>query len=58
MSILRQNVPMLRFKNTGDLSLIFLFVIADFTTSGESLWYGLPLPLCRLLGPLGPFFVL
>ena len=33
-------------------------VIADFTTPGESHVYGLPLSLCRLLRPLGPFFVL
>ena len=33
-------------------------VIADFTTLGESHLYGLPLSLCRLLRPLGPFFVL
>ena len=33
-------------------------VIADFTTPGESHLYGLPLSLCRLVRPLGPFFVL
>ena len=33
-------------------------VIANFTTPGESHLYGLPLSLCRLLRPLGPFFVL
>ena len=33
-------------------------VIADFTTPSESHLYGLPLSLCKLLRPLGPFFVL
>ena len=33
-------------------------VIADFKTPGESHLYGLPLSLCGLLRPLGPFFVL
>ena len=37
---------------------VSLLVIADFTTPGESHLYGLPLSLCRLLTPLGPFFVL
>ena len=35
-----------------------LVVIAYFTTLGESHLYGLPLSLCRLFRPLGPFFVL
>ena len=39
----------------GMLGILF---IADFTTPGESHWYGLPLSLYRLLRPLGPFFVL
>ena len=33
-------------------------IIANFTTLGESHLYGLPLFLCRLIRPLGPFFVL
>ena len=37
---------------------LFLVVIANFTTPGESHLYGLPLSLCRLFRPLGPFFVL
>ena len=38
--------------------LLWPSVIADFTTPGKSHLYGLPLSLCRLLRPLGPFFVL
>ena len=33
-------------------------VVVDFTTLVESHLYGLPLSLCTLLRPLGPFFVL
>ena len=38
------------------LMLWMVVVIVDFTTLGESHLYGLPLSLCRLLRPLGPFF--
>ena len=37
---------------------IYVCVIIDFTTPGESYLYGLPLSRCRLLRPIGPFFVL
>ena len=41
-----------------DLTHLGASVIADLTTPCESHLYGLPLSLCRLLRPLGPFFVL
>ena len=49
------------FKNidiSRDVKFDEDFVISDFTTPGESHLYGLPMSLCRLLSPLGPFFVL
>ena len=60
--------PCTRFMNywnntvkvfTYDLDFIqVVVVIVDFTTPGESHLYGLPLSLCKLLRPHGPFFVL
>ena len=40
------------------LNFVAALVIADFTTPRESHLYGLPRSLCRLLRPLGPFFLL
>ena len=37
---------------------VVVIVIAEFTTPGESHLYGLPLSLCRLFGPHGPFLYL
>ena len=45
-------------QSSGGYGYHIPVVIADFTTPSESHLYGLPLSLCRLFGPRGPFLYL
>ena len=55
-SIASAILQVLVFPHEG--KLVTVDVIADFTTPGESHLYGLPLSLCKLFGPHGPFLYL
>ena len=44
------------FADEVEITEISSGVLDNFTSPGESHLYGLPLSLCRLLRPVGPFF--